>query len=175
MRSDMSSETIRSAFRRNQRALELRPSVGQGTARTRVTLRDDLTCEVEDGNWKFVADLSEKHGSKAAGPDPGVFGRAALGTCLVMGYRQWAAHLEIPVRGIEVEVQGDYDSRGGHGVGDAPPGYREVRYVVTIDSEASEGDIMRLVDIADRHSPWLDDFIRPLEVKREVRIQSHVD
>lgn len=171
----MFSERIKSAFRRNRQALELRPSVGQGTARTRVTLRDDLTCDIEDGKWTLVADMSEKHGGAGAGPDPGVLGRAALGSCLVICYRQWAEHLEIPVSGIEVEVQGDYDSRGSHGVGDVAPGYREVRYVVTIESEASEEDIMRLIDAADRHSPWLDDFTRPLTVRREVHINAPVE
>ncbi len=168
----MLSETIRSAFRRNRRALELRPSVGQGTARTRVTLREGLTCDIEDGKWKLVADMSEKHGGGGAGPDPGVLGRAALGSCLVIGYRQWAEHLEIPVSGIEVEVQGDYDSRGSHGVGDVSPGYGEVRYIVTIESDAPEDDVIRLIDTADRHSPWLDDFARPLNVRREVRIST---
>src|SRR5690606_10063011 len=54
---------VKTAFERNARAMELRDSVGRGTARTHVRLRQDLTCDVEDGRWKLVADMAEKHGS----------------------------------------------------------------------------------------------------------------
>lgn len=167
----MANDKIKTAFERNARAVELRTSVGQGTARTRVRLRDDLTCDVEDGPWTLVADMSEKHGSKGEGPDPGVFGRTAVGTCLAIGYRLWAEKLGVPIDGIEVEIEADYDTRGMYGVDDdMPPGYREMRYVVTIESDAPEEDVLRVIDTGDRHSPWLDDLRRPVPLKREVHI-----
>lgn len=172
----MPNERIKTAFERNARAVSLRTSVGQGTARTRVRLREDLTCDVEDGKWTLVADMSEKHGSRAEGPDPGVFGRTAVGSCLAISYRLWAEKLEIPVDGIEVMIEADYDTRGMYGVDDAvPAGYRELRYIVTVESSAPEKDILRLLDTADRHSPWLDDMRRPVPVKREVHIIERAD
>jgi hypothetical protein len=42
-------EQIKASFERNSKAIAMRPSADQGTARTRVTLRDGLTCGVEDG------------------------------------------------------------------------------------------------------------------------------
>lgn len=167
----MANEKIKTAFERNAKAVSLKSSIGQGTARTRVRLREDLVCEVEDGRWKLVADMSEKHGSRGEGPDPGVFGRTAVGACLAIAYRLWAEKLEIPLDGVEVEVQADYDTRGMYGVDDdVPAGYREIRYVVTVESSAPEEDILRLLDTADRHSPWLDDMRRPVPVKREVHV-----
>ena len=44
-------DSIRTAIERSARAVELRPSVGQGTVVTKVRLRDGLSCEVEDGPW----------------------------------------------------------------------------------------------------------------------------
>jgi len=161
---------IRTAFERSLKALTLRASMGQGTALTRVRVRSGMTCDIEDGRWKLVADLSEKSGGDAAGPDPGVFGRAALGSCLAMSYAKWAAVRGIAIDGIEVEVQADYDVRGEYGIGNAPPGYLEVRYVVTIQSPAPEGEIVALLDEADQRTPWLDVFARPQPVRREVRI-----
>jgi hypothetical protein len=84
-----------------------------------------------------------------------------------------AAEMNIPVSGIEVEVQADYDDGAlfgtTHGV---PPGYLEIRYVVTINSDAPEEMIMLLLDEADKHSPYLDVFSRAQTFKREVRIVS---
>lgn len=167
----MSADKIKSAFERIQSILTQKSSVGRGTARTRVHLRKGLTCDVEDGSWSFVVDMSEKHGGRGEGPDPGVYGRTAVGACLAIAYRQWAAKLDVPIDDLTVEIEADYDIRGSYGVGeDALPGYSEMRYIVTVESDAPEAEIRRLLDTADRHSPWLDDMRRPVPLKREVRI-----
>lgn len=172
----MTNDPIKSAFERIEGLLSQRDSVGKGTATTHVRLEESLTCHVRDGKWNFVADMSEKHGGSGQGPDPGVFGRTALGTCLAIAYRQWAAKLDIPLDAVEVEVQADYDSRGLYGVDEnVSAGYSEIRYVVTVESSATEEDIHRLLDTADRHSPWLDDIRRPVPTKREVRIVAEAE
>ena len=169
----MSQEVIKTAIERNVRAVSLRPSVGQGTAITKVTWREGLTCDVEEGPWKLVAGMTEKYGGSNAGPNPGVYGRAAVGSCLAIGYMMWAARLEIPVRSLEVEVQADYDVRGELAVEDnVRPGYTRMRYIVTIDSDAPEADVMRLLDTADRYSSWRDDLANPVPMEREVRMVS---
>jgi uncharacterized OsmC-like protein len=164
------TDEIKTTFERNARAMALRPSVGQGTAVTKVTARDGLMCEVRDGAWTMTVDMSSKSGGDANGPDPGVYGRAALGSCLAIGYREWGAKLGVVFTRLEVEVQADYDSGGHHGVSDAPPGYRQVRYIVSVESDASEAEVMNVLDQADARSPYLDVFTRPIDVRREVRV-----
>lgn len=166
------SEKIQTAFDRNVKAMTLRPSLAQGTAVTRVRVREGMTCDVEDGPWKLVADMSPKHGGNDLGPNPGVLGRAALGTCLAIGYVRWAAKLGVPVTSLAVEVQTDYDARGEFAIADVPAGYTQVRYIVTVVSDAPAEQIERMLDEADAHSSWLDDFRRPLEVRREARISA---
>ena len=172
MPRNIATETIRTAFERNAKAISLRPSVGQGTAKTKITLRDGLTCEVEDGPWKMAVDMSIKSGGDGQAPDPGVYGRTALGSCLAIGYAQWAAKLGVAIDTLTVEVHADYDSGASHAVSDAPPGYRQVRYIVTIESDTPEADIMRVLDEADTHSPYRDVFARPIDLRREVKITS---
>jgi len=163
-------ERIRTTFERSVKALTLRPAMGQGTAVTKVRVRDGMTCDIEDGRWSLVADLSEKSGGTGAGPDPGVLGRAALGSCLAMSYAKWAAARGVPISGVEVEIQADYDARGEYGIEDVSPGYLEVRYVVTVESAAPEEEILSLLDEADTYTPWLDVFARPQELRRDVRV-----
>jgi len=165
------SAEIKTALERNAKVVEARPSVGQGTAITRVTLNPGLSCDVEDGAWKFSVGMTEKYGGLNNGPNPGVYGRAALGSCLAIGYGMWAARLDIAVRSLTVEVKARYDVRGELGVDDSVrPGYADVTYVVTVDTDASDHDLQRWLDIADRHSSWLDDLRNPVPVSREVRI-----
>jgi uncharacterized OsmC-like protein len=171
MRDQSKIDQMKTAMNRNLKALEMRPSIGRGTAVTKVKIRDACTAEIEDGGWKLIADESVKDGGNGEGPDPGVFGRAALGSCLAMGYAQWASVLGVPLDSIEVEVHADYDGSAIFGIDRTnPPGWGAVRYVVRIESSASESEIQRVLDHADTLSPLLDDFSRALDVKREVHI-----
>ena len=162
---------LKTILERNIKALKLRPSVGQGTATTTVRVRSGVTCDIEDGGWKLVADESTGDGGAGLGPDPGVLVRAGLGSCLAMGYVQWAALLDIPLDSVEVTVEADYDAVGMFGVDDnVSPGWPAVRYTAVISSPAPQERIRELVETADRHSPILDDLRRSVAVSAELRI-----
>jgi uncharacterized OsmC-like protein len=134
-------------------------------------LKPGLECEVEEGPWTLKVAMSEKSGGTNAGPNPGVLGRASLGSCLALGYAMWAARLGVPIDSLDVVVETDYDSRGELGVSDdVPPGYNQVRYRVNITSPAGEADVRRLIDTADRYSPYRDVFARAHDVRRELVI-----
>ena len=165
-------EAIRLAFERCVKALSLRPSLGRATAVSRTRVRDGLLCDIEDGKWKLTADFSARLGGGETAPNPGVFGRAALGGCLAMGYMIRAAKYHVPIASLEVEVEADYDTGALLGTSPAPPGYREVRYTVTVESDASDAELRRVLDEADAHSPYLHIFMNPQVCRRRVRILS---
>ena len=162
--------TIRSAFERNARIVTTHPTVAQKTYVTRVHIRDGLTCDIEEGPWTLTADLSATAGGNAAGPTPGTLARAALGSCLAMSYVMWAAQLNVPLHQVAVEVQADTDLRGMYGVDGVPSGYRAVRYVVSVRSPAAPEAILRVLDIAEAHSPYVDVFRRPQVLQRHLHI-----
>ena len=163
---------IRERFERNARAVELRPKVGRYTSRARVRLRDGLTCDIEDGDSRLVADMSESAGGDGLGPTPGTYGRAALGSCLAIAIAQWAAKLEIGVERLEVEIETDADAAGAYGLADVPPGYTQVRCIVTIESSAPHEQVRHLLDTATARCLYWDVFARPIDVRREDRILS---
>ena len=160
---------IRSAFERNAQIVTTRPAVAQKTYVTRVHIRDGLTCDIEEGPWTLTADLSTTAGGNAAGPTPGTLARPAP-RCLAMSYVMWAAQLNVPLRQITVEVQADTDLRGMYGAENIPAGYSAVRYVVSVRSPASQEAILRVLDIAEAHSPYVDVFRRPQVLQRHLHI-----
>jgi len=172
----MATETkdnIKSVHERNKKAMRLRPSVGQGTATTTVRIRSGVTCDIEDGGWKLVADEGVGDGGAGLGPDPGVLTRAGLGSCLAIGYAIQAALMEIPLDSVEVIVEADYDARGMYGVDESvPPGWGAVRYTTHISSTAPEARIRELIEAADRHSSVLDIIRRAVPVRGEHNISS---
>jgi uncharacterized OsmC-like protein len=163
-------DAIRIAFDRCVKTLTLRPARGLSTGVSRTRLRQGLVCEIEEGPWRLTADMPVQVGGSATAPTPGVFGRAAFGSCLAVCYMMHAAKLGVPITSIDIEVQADYDNGALFGVGTSAPGYSEVRYTVTVESPASESDIMRVLDEGDAHSPYLDIFRNARDCRRFVSI-----
>ncbi len=164
-------EPIRTAIERNVKVVRARPSVGQGTAVTKVTLRPGLSADVEDGPWKFSVGMTEHYGGHNDGPNPGVYGRAALGSCLAIGYSMWASRMGVPLESLSVEVQAVFDVRGELGVSDElRPGYERIHCIVSVETTASEDAVQKWLDKSERHSSWLDDLRNPVPVSRELRL-----
>lgn len=161
---------IKLALERSRKALSLRPSRGQGEAVTTVRMTSGYMCEVSDGDWTFTSDMSEKHGGHNAGPNPGMLGRGALGSCLSMTIVRFAVLRDIKIDSLSVEVHADYDACGEFAVSDAAPGYSRLRCVVTIESDVPERDIADLVDFARQHTAFLDSFGRAIPVSHETWI-----
>jgi uncharacterized OsmC-like protein len=171
--SSLSGETVermKAARQRMVKTVEMRPSLARGTAKTRVEVVEGATCRVTDGDWEVVVDLPERWGGNNAGPNPGVFGRASLGSCLAMAYQRWAAENDLSIRSLTIEIEADYDARGELGVADVSPGYAEVRYIVSVESDAPEDEVRRVLDLAETRCPYLIVWRDPNVMRRELRI-----
>lgn len=166
-------EAIREALERNVRAVSARRSVGRGMATTKAVLSPGLECTVSEGTHSLKVAMTQKYGGTGDGPNPGVLGRAALASCLAIGYGMWAARLGVPFDSLEVEVQADYDVSGELGVDDTVrPGYASMRYLVTVTSTSPGEDVLRVLDTADLHSSYRDIFSNGVPLTREVRVSA---
>ena len=167
------SRKIKAAIERSRKAISLKPSLGLGTGISKSRIVDGLRCEITEGKWTLHTDMPEGGGGEASAPTPGVFGRAALGSCLAIGYAMKAAERNITLNSIEVEVQATYDDGPLFGTrNDIPPGYLQVKYIVRVESDAPEKEIIDLIDAADKCSPYLDIFSRAQDCVREVEVLS---
>ncbi len=164
-------EQIREIVERNAKMLTLKPARGHLTAATTARMVGGLRCEIEEGDWKLAADMPVKAGGDETAPTPGMLGRGALAGCLAIGISMWAARRGVVIDALEVEVQADFDVRGELGVDESvQAGYQEVRYLIAIDSPASAETLAELIDIAERHSPYVDVYSRARALGRTVRL-----
>ncbi len=167
----MTTQTeIGRAFAEVATAFRREPELGLGSGTSVTKVIDGLRCEVREGDWTLSVDMPEAAGGSGAAPTPGVFGRAALGSCLALTYMMWASKEGIEIQSLDVEVQAEFDDGVLFGTSDAVAGYSEVRYRVRIRSGADEADIVRLLDEAERHSAYLDVFTRPQQLVRQLDI-----
>lgn len=168
------TQKIKVAIQRTRQALTLKPALGIGTGVSNVRITNGLTCEIQEGDWKMTAGMPTSVGGNGQEPTPGVYGRAALGSCLAIGYMMKAAEFEIPITSLEVKVEADFDNGALFGTAEkyVPAGYLEIRYTINIESDATEEEIMQLLDSADAHSPYLDVFTRAQKCVRKVNFNS---
>jgi len=82
----------------------------------------------------------------------------------------WAAYRDVVLEEIDVEIQTDYDAGGMYGVGDTPAGYSQIRCVVNVKSPAPAEEVRNLIEEADAHSPILELFKDPSDVRFEIRV-----
>ena len=161
---------IKNKFNRTRKALTLKPSIGLGTGVSKTRIINGLSCETKEGDWVFKTDMPKQLGGFASASSPGSLGRAALGSCLAIGYMMWASKLDVDIESLEVEIEADYDDGGLFDTSDSPPGYLEIRYLVRIKSPALAKDIENVLNLGDKHSPYLDVFSRAQNCLRQVEI-----
>ncbi len=114
--------------------------------------------------------MDEASGGANLGPSPGVYGRAALGSCLAIASAQWAARMDIRIDDLQVDVESDADAAGVYAVRDVPAGYTQVRCTITVKSPAAEEEVRKMLDIATERCLYWDVFGRAVDLQREVKV-----
>ncbi|MEM7224201.1 MAG: OsmC family protein [Pseudomonadota bacterium] len=167
----MSAERIKLAAEREIAELTRDPVLGQGRGRTTVRAPGGLTCEIEGDGRHMIADMPESCGGGGKGPDPGFLIRAALGSCLAIDCRTWAARFNVPIDDIEIEIESQLDARGMLGLShDIPPGYQKVACAIKITSPASPDAVRRVVELAKAHNPRLYDMTHAIPVACDLTV-----
>lgn len=152
----MTPAELKELYTRKAAAMTRRPAFARGSGEARVRLLEGLACDVELDGRTLRVDLAANEGGGGTGPHPGQLMRASLGACMAIAYRLWGARLGVLIDAVEVDVGCDYDARGQMGLADdVAIGWERLRMVVTIVSPASEAEVRRVVETADRLSPML--------------------
>jgi uncharacterized OsmC-like protein len=92
----------------------------------------------------------------------------ALAGCLTAGIAANAALFDVPIEKLEIELDADLDLRGvfGHDKA-ARNGFSEIRYTVTVHSNAPEDKVRRCKETIDRKSIVLDTLLQGVKVSSQ--------
>jgi uncharacterized OsmC-like protein len=143
------------------RALQgpLKESYKQEPAAALVTLKaqgrideSKIACKVETGRALAVAGLHPATGGTGAELCSGDMLLEALVACAGVTLKAVATALEIPLGDTVVRAEGDLDFRGTLGVDrTAPVGFRAIRLMVDLDTDAPQDKIDALLKLTERY------------------------
>jgi uncharacterized OsmC-like protein len=147
----MDRDTLRAAQRPLKAQYRETPDAAVITLQARGSLGEGVTCSVDTGRAMAVAGLHPATGGPGTNVCSGDLLLQALVACAGVTLQAVAANREIPVSGT-VRAEGDLDVRGTLGVDpDAPVGFRAIRLVFELASEASPEQLAELVTTTERY------------------------
>jgi uncharacterized OsmC-like protein len=111
-----------------------------------------ISCRVETGRALVEAGLHPATGGSGLQACSGDMLLEALVACAGVTLRAVTTALGVAVRGGAVRAEGDLDFRGTLGVAkEVPVGFREIRLSFDLDSEASDEELARVVNLTERY------------------------
>ncbi len=122
------------------------------TLKAKGALDQGIACKVETGRAIAIAGLHPATGGSGHELCSGDMLLEALVACAGVTVRAVSTALGIEVRGGAVEAEGDLDFRGTLGVDkEAPVGFRSIRLKFTLDTDAPQEQIDKLLNLTERY------------------------
>ena len=130
------------------------------------TLGDDVSCSVDTGQALVRAGLHPATGGDGTLACSGDLLLQALAACAGVTLSAVSTALGVRVESGRVEVEGDLDFRGTLGVSrEAPVGFREIRLRLVVDTEASDDQLAKVVELTERYCVVLHSLAGPVVVE----------
>jgi uncharacterized OsmC-like protein len=148
----MDAETLKRMQAPLKQRYRDRPESALITLKAAGRLGEGMTCKVETGKAVVAAGLHPATGGDGLSACSGDMLLEALVACAGVTLGAVAMALGIALRGGMVRAEGDLDFRGTLGVAkDAPVGFRQIRLVFEVDSDAGEEQLANLLRLTERY------------------------
>lgn len=128
------------------------PGSATVTLKAKARLGEGITCKVETGKSMAAAGLHPATGGDGLSVCSGDMLLEALVACAGVTLNAVSTATGIGVRDAVISAEGDLDFRGTLAVSkDAPVGFKAIRLNFEIDSDASESQLKKLVELTERY------------------------
>ncbi|WP_311224289.1 MULTISPECIES: OsmC family protein [unclassified Acidovorax] len=116
-------------------------------------------------HFEIAADEPGELLGKNSAPNPQEVLMAALNACMSVGYVANAAAMGIAIEKLQITTEGELDLRGFLGLdANVKPGYEQVRYTVTLRTNAPKEKVQELHELVMRTSPNFSNFASPIKM-----------
>jgi uncharacterized OsmC-like protein len=128
------------------------PAAAVVTLRAQGRIGEGIACRVDTARALIEAGLHPATGGSGLQACSGDMLLEALVACAGVTLKAVATALGIELKDAKLTAEGDLDFRGTLGVAkDAPVGFRQVRLKFDLDSDASEEQLKKLIELTERY------------------------
>jgi uncharacterized OsmC-like protein len=128
------------------------PQAALVTLRAQGRLGEGIACRVDTARAMVEAGLHPATGGSGLQACSGDMLLEALVACAGVTLKAVATALGVNLKDAKLVAEGDLDFRGTLGVAkDAPVGFREIRLRFDLDSDASEEQLNKLLELTERY------------------------
>jgi uncharacterized OsmC-like protein len=166
----MNREELRSTQAPLKERYQSEPEAALVTLAARGTLGEGISCSVDTGRALAEAGLHPASGGDGSLLCSGDMLLEALAACAGVTLQAVSTSLGIPVEAGTIRAEGDLDFRGTLAVDrDAPVGFRAIRLVFELESEASEEELATLLKLTERYCVVLQTLAAPPELSASLK------
>jgi uncharacterized OsmC-like protein len=142
------------------------PAAALITLRAQGRIGEGIACRVDTGKALVEAGLHPASGGSGLQACSGDMLLEALVACAGVTLKAVATALGIPLRDAKLVAEGDLDFRGTLGVAkDAPVGFREIRLKFELDTDATEDQLKKLIELTERYCVVMQTLRNPVPVQ----------
>jgi uncharacterized OsmC-like protein len=128
------------------------PAAAVVTLRAQGRLGEGIACRVDTGRAMVEAGLHPATGGSGLQACSGDMLLEALVACAGVTLKAVGTAIGVNLKDAKIFAEGDLDFRGTLGVAkDAPVGFREIRLRFDLDSDASEEQLNKLLELTERY------------------------
>ena len=148
----MKAEELRSLQKPLKDRYRSEPAAALITLKAKGRIGEGIVCKLETGKALVEAGLHSATGGSGVSACSGDMLLEALVACAGVTLAAVATSIGINLRDAVVQAEGDLDCRGTLGVSqEAPVGLQRIRLHFELDTDATEKEVSRLIDLTERY------------------------
>lgn len=145
------------------------PEKANTTFRAKSKLEEGFLSNVKIRNFEFVSDEPIELGGTNEGPNPVEYVLGALAACQEIVVKAYATVLDIDVKAVHVEVDGNLDLHGFLNLSDERAGFKSVSYTTTIETNETDTDKLKTLEkLSVDRCPVHDIISNPVQIDGQV-------
>jgi putative redox protein len=116
------------------------------------------------------SDYGEAAGGTNQAPNPIELLLSAIGSCIEAAFYEFAIHEGFTIHSLSVDVEGTLDLRGLFMIDEVSAGFKEVKYVFSIETPDDEGEVRKLAERVVAHCPVIDSLVKPTLLSGQIKV-----
>ena len=145
------------------------PENANATFRAKSKLERGFLAKIQTRNFKFVSDEPTELGGTDEGPNPVEYVLGAFAACQEIVIKAYATVLDIDLKSVSVEAEGNLDLHGFLNLSEQRAGFTSLNYKTTIETNEKDKDKLQLLEeLSVTRCPVLDIIQNPVDVTGSV-------